>query len=289
MVYAWGVGDMGESPPANGAPADKANATTGSKGGVKQQCAAKRNRFGWLGGLLSGIISGALVSFALTPTGHAVGVYAFQLDSKPTCGNPQWLMQVPDDQIFANSYYFSPDTLPYYGILHVPDYSIDGDLRTSWLQWWPTTNLNQGNQSYNYITWSFPHSYDIRLICIINGWTEDSNTYESTLPIGKATIYSSYASNSKLRTYRLCPITTAELKDYIRAYTYQWQGVSFGCATNTITLQIDSVARTSIKDRLGHLDMVPEPRPYNQISMPLVGLSEVRFYYAPAILSHMPY
>lgn len=284
---------MDGNPPANSAAAGKANAASGSKDDANQQCAAKRSRFGWLGGLISGlisgIISGAVVSFALTPTGHAFGVYVFQRDPTPNCSNPQWLMQVPDDQIFANSYYFSPDTLHYYGILHIPDYSIDGDLRTSWLQWWPTTNMNQGNQSDNYITWSFPQKYAIRLICIIDGWTEDSNTYESTLPISKATIYSSYVSNSKVRTYQLCPIIIAHLKDYINAYTYQWQGVPFDCAANSITLQIDGVAGTSIKDRVGHLDMVPEPSPNSNISAPLVGLSEVRFYYAPSFLSHLRY
>ena len=280
---------MGGNSPANSASAGKANAASGSKGSANQQGALKRNRFGWLGGLISGIVSGALVSFALTPTGHALGVYAFQADPTPNCGNPQWLMQVPDDQIFANSYYFSPDTLQHYDILHIPDYSTDGDLRTSWLQWWPTTNMNHGNHSYNYITWSFPHRYDIRLICIINGWTEDANTYESTLPIGKAVIYSSYLSNSKVQAYRLCPIATAQLKDYINAYTYQWQGVSFDCAANSITLQIGGVARASIKDRAGHLDRVPEPSPNTNIGVSLVGLSEVRFYYAPAILSHLPY
>ncbi len=280
---------MGGNPSANSASAGKSNAASGNKGGANQQGTAKRSRLGWLGGLISGIISGALVSFALTPTGHAFGVYALQADPTPSCGNPQWLMQVPNDQIFANSYYFSLDTLQHYGILHVPDYSIDGDLRTSWLQWWPTTNMNHGNQSDNYITWSFPQEYNIRLICIIDGWTEDSNTYESTLPIGKATIYSSYVSNSQVSTYRLCPITIAQLKDYINAYTYQWQGVSFDCAANSITLQIDSVAGSSMKDRMGHLDMVPEPLSNSNISAPLVGLSEVRFYYAPSFLSHLPY
>ena len=279
---------MAGNPPANSAPAGKTNAASGSKGGANQQDSSKRSRFGWLSGLISGVISGALVSFALTPTGHALGVYAFELDPTPNCNNPQWLMQVPDDQIFSNSYYFSPDTLPYYGILHVPDSSTDSNLRSSWLQWWPTANMNGGNRSDNWITWSFPHKYDIRLVCIIDGWTEDSNTYQSTLPIGKATIYSSYASNSKVGIYQLCPPIATQFADFINNYTYQWQATSFNCATNSITLRIDSVDKTSTKARVGHLDMVPEPPPNNKIKMPLVGLSEVRFYYAPAILSHLP-
>lgn len=279
---------MTGNPPANSGPAGKANAASGGKGDPNQQGSSKRNRFGWLGGLISGVISGALVSIALTPTGHAMGVYAFRVDPVPNCSNPQWLMQVPDDQIFSDSYYFSPDTLPYYGILHVPDSSTDSNLRSSWLQWWPTTNMNGGNQSDNWISWSFPHKYDIRLICVINGWTEDNNTYQSALPIGKATIYSNYASNFKVKDYQLCPPITAHLADFINNYTYQWQAVPFGCATNSITLQIDNVDETSVKARTGHLDMVPEPPPNNKIKAPLVGLSEVRFYYAPAILSHLP-
>jgi hypothetical protein len=247
------------------------------------------HRFKWLGGFISGVISGLIVSFVLTPTGRAAGIYATQLDPEPSCSNPQWLMQLPDDQIFPDSYYFSPDTLPYYKILHTPDYSVDGSLRTAWLQWWPTSNLNAGDTTKNYITWSFPHRYDIRLICIINGWQEDNNTNQSTLPIGKALVSSGYASNSKPPSYKLCPPVTTQLNDYIHTYTYQWQAVSFSCATNSVTLQIESVTASSMEARKGHLDSVPEPSPFSKIRAPLVGLSEVRFYYAPAVLSHLPY
>lgn len=283
---------MDESTPADTTATSEADAVPESIGDAGKEDTAERKRFGWIGGLIigvvSGIISGAVVSFALTPTGHALAVYVFQGHPTPSCDNPKWLMQVPDDQIFANSYYFSLDTLQDYKILHVPDYSVDGDLRTSWLQWWPTTNLNQGNQADNYITWSFTTKYSIRLICIVNGWTEDSTTYADTLPIGKATIYSSYASNAKVNNYQLCRVTPVQLNDYIYAYTYQWQGVSFHCSTNSISLQIDSVASSSIKDR-DDLDMVPEPGPNNKTKAPLVGLTEVRFYYAPSFLAHLPY
>jgi hypothetical protein len=259
-----------------------------NQGGVGNMAANQQRRFGWLGGFISGVISGLLVSFILTPTGHAAGVYVANLNSKPSCRNPQWLMQVPDDQIFSDSYYFSADTLPYYGIQHTPDYSVDGDLRTAWLQWWPTTDLNAGDDTKNWITWSFPHSYDVRLICIINGWQADHETNIETLPISRALISSGHASNSEIPNYKLCPPVASRLDDYLHAYTYQWQPVSFSCNTNSVTLTIESVAASSEAARKKSLDKVPEPL-LAKTKRPLAGLSEVRFYYAPAILSHLPY
>jgi hypothetical protein len=60
----------------------------------------------WFSGIVPGVISGAIVTFAITATGHSSGVRLLQmvrLAKPPTCTNPGWLMQVPDDQILANS------------------------------------------------------------------------------------------------------------------------------------------------------------------------------------------
>jgi hypothetical protein len=243
---------------------------------------------GVVAGLMSGIISSALVAFALTPTGSATTILVFHAHPRPSCANPQWLLQIPDDDIFANSYFFALDTIPHYGLLHPPDLSVDGSLETAWLQWWPTTNLQPGN-SYDYITWGFPHSYHVRLICVVDGWTEDNNTYRDTLPIGAATVYSSPRNFiSPPPQSDRCRPSDVIFKDYIDSYAYRWQGVAFSCNTDSVTLRIDGVSAASMKARLGSLVPAPEPPPDQHVSLPLVGLTEVRIYYAPSILSFVP-
>jgi hypothetical protein len=62
----------------------------------------------WFSGIASGLISGAIVTSAITATGHSTGIRLMQMVSlakPPTCANPGWLLQVPDDQILANSWY----------------------------------------------------------------------------------------------------------------------------------------------------------------------------------------
>jgi hypothetical protein len=242
-----------------------------------------------MGGFFSGIISGLIVAFALTPTGHASGTYILGRDPRPNCSNPQWLLKVPDDQIFASSYYFTYDTIPLYGILHDPSLSIDGNLRTAWLQWWPTTDLNNNIILNSNITWTFPNSYNIRLICIIDGWTEDSHTYAKTLPIGSATIYSAIAGSTPPRASPLCAKRAASFTDYIqKGDSYQWQGFEFSCKTKNVTLAIDGVSKASEKAR-DKLDLVPDTSLPGNAKEPLVGISEINFYYAPSVLSHLPY
>lgn len=130
----------------------------------------------------SGVISGAIVTFAITATGHSTGMRIWQMvhgTKSPSCADPGWLLQVPDDPILANSWYATRDSLPHYGTLHTPDLTVDNNVRTAWLQWWPTSGLSKSVSSGNYITWSFAQSYDIRLVCILNGWAEDSTTFNS--------------------------------------------------------------------------------------------------------------
>jgi hypothetical protein len=110
------------------------------------------------------------------------------LTGSPSCNNPGWLLQVPDDQILANSWYAATDTLQNYGTLHTPDLTVDGNPRSAWLQWWPTSGLSTNPSSGNYITWQFARPYDIRLVCILNGWEEDSNTFGSVEPVKSVTI-----------------------------------------------------------------------------------------------------
>lgn len=246
----------------------------------------------WLSEIIVGVISGLIVAFAFTSTGHATGVYGadFFSRSKPTCENPQWLLRVPADQIFANSYYTALDTMPHSGILHSADLSIDNNPRTAWLQWWPINKSNNnGNADNNNIAWKFTLPYDIRLICIINGWTRDSVTYGSTLPIGDAIIFQP-SKKSAATVTKACgnePIKV-HFQDYInQGDSYDWKAVTMNCRTRRLALRIEDVSNASVRMRKNQLDMSPDPAQAN-ISEPLVGLSEVEFYYAPSYLSYVP-
>ena len=230
-------------------------------------------------GVASGLVSGALVTFSITATGHSVGVRMLQMvhwANAPSCTNPGWLLQVPDDQILANSWYAALDTLPHYETLHTPDLTVDGNVRTAWLQWWPTKGLSQNASSGNYITWSFAQPYDVRLACILNGWEEDSRTFNSVEPVKYVTMGDTAPG---------CNGTGKKLK--IHTYTYAWNQVqlSHSHSTRLLCLQIRHPYLLSKKQ----LDCAPGPNGYRRPCRVLTGLSEVRFYYSPAPLNWMPY
>jgi hypothetical protein len=240
---------------------------------------AKITKSSWVSGIASGLISGAIVTFAITATGHSTGVRLLQVASlakPPTCTNPGWLLQVPDDQILANSWYATLDTLPHYQTVHTPDLTVDGNVRTAWLQWWPTSGLSDYASSGNYITWSFAQPYDVRLVCILNGWEEDSTTFNSVEPVKYATMGNSAPGCSGTR-----------VKFKIHTYTYTWNQVqlSHSHSTRLLCLQISRPYRGNKK----RLDCVPGPKGHAKPCRILTGLSEIRFYYSPAPLNWMPY
>jgi hypothetical protein len=233
-----------------------------------------------------------MVAFFLSPTGQASATAMRDHLTKPTCDNPQWLMQVPDNEIFSNAYYVQHDTIPQYGIYHTPEDTVDGNLTTSWLQMWPSPTTSMGRKSSDYIEWTFSRSYDLRLICIVDGWTENSITYKETLPIGSTTVY---ATNPTIPPPNIgspvpisaCRASGAHFRDYnTRAdsvgFIYQWQPVAYRCLTRGIVLHIDSVAGASNRSGLALSEVINGKRE------PLVGLSEVRFYYCPALLCWLP-
>jgi hypothetical protein len=179
--------DSGGGP---GAAAPNFSEVPGSAAGAKEDRQRRKAKFGrivtsqWFVGIVSGLISGALVTFAITATGHSTGVRMLQmahLAPAPSCTDPGWLLQVPDDQILANSWYAQLDTVQHYGILHTADQTVDGNVRTAWLQWWPTAGLSKIPGSGNYISWSFAQPYDVRLACIL-----------LALPANRGSIYTGY-------------------------------------------------------------------------------------------------
>jgi hypothetical protein len=242
----------------------------------------------WVAGILTGLITGTLVAFFLSPTGQATLATIRGGFTKPTCSNPQGLLQVPSDQIFANAYYVQNDSIPGYGVYHSPGNSIDGNLGTSWLQVWPSYTTNLGKRSSDYIEWSFSQPHNVRLICVVNGWAENDITYRRTLPIGTATIYVTDSeippSSGSPRPSGVCSSRTTRFKDYLdregrTGFAYQWQPVEFHCVTDNIVFHIDRVSKAS-KLKRPDLALYQLPR----LVSPLTGLSEVRFYYCPLFL-----
>ena len=55
------------------------------------------------GRIVTGLASAVLVSFCLTPAGPATVIGAGRLLAAPGCGNPQWLVQVPQSTVVARS------------------------------------------------------------------------------------------------------------------------------------------------------------------------------------------
>lgn len=233
----------------------------------------------WFVGIVSGVISGAMVTFAVTATGHSTGVRMLemaQLASPPSCTDPGWLLQVPDDQILANSWYATVDTLRHHGTLHTPDLTVDGNVRTAWLQWWPTNGLSNNTSSGNYISWSFAQPYDIRLVCILNGWADDSTTFNSVAPVKSATM--GYSTPG-------CTGTRVNLSTHTFTYTWNQVKLSGYHSARELCLQI----RRTYPRRAKLLDCVSGPKGHERPCRTLTGLSEVRFYYSPALLNWVSY
>lgn len=248
----------------------------------------------WVIATATGLVTSIALSFYLSATGQAAMTAVRDGFAKPSCANPQWLLQVPDSEIFAHAYYEQKDVLRDFSLFHVAGNTVDGDVNTSWLQFWPSMSTARGEGSSDYIEWSFSHSYDVRLICVVNGWPEDRDTYTKTLPISTATIYSTDPNSTppisgSPRRAATCAVRQARFADYLDAhgnvrFADQWQPVSFHCITSDVVLRISSVSRASIAKRQSTL----ATSTLGDYAAPLTGLSEVQFYYCPVVLCGLP-
>lgn len=237
----------------------------------------------WICGILTGLITGALVTFAITPTGHSAEFRVLQMANSaksPSCTDPGWLLQVPDDQILTNSWFQAMDNVPDYKTLHTPDLTVDGNPRSAWLQWWPSTGIDDTPGHGNFISWSFAQSYNIRLVCILNGWDEDSHTFSSAETVKSVTIGNKAPG---------CSGTQKILT--IHSYTCTWNEVklSHSHPTKFLCLQITAPYHETRKtDNL--LTCAPVPQGSMGPSCRyLTGISEIRFYYSPSALNWVPY
>jgi hypothetical protein len=247
----------------------------------------------WAIATVTGVVTSIALAFYLSATGQAALTAAGDGFAKPSCANPQSLLQVPDSEIFAHAYYEQMDAVDNFKLFHVAGNTIDGDVNTSWLQFWPSWSTAQGKASSDYIEWSFAHSYDVRLICVVDGWPEDRNTYTQTLPISTAMIYSTDPSSipptvGSPRRSGTCAARQASFTDYLHAdstvtFADQWQSVRFHCVTSDLVLRVEGVSKASIANR-----PLLQKTTLQGYSEPVTGLSEVRFYYCPAILCWLP-
>lgn len=247
----------------------------------------------WVIGVATGLISGIVVAFYLSATGQAALTAVRHGFAKPSCNDPQWLLQVPDSNVFASAYYVQFDQLEGYGSFHSASNTLDGDLNTSWLQSWPSPTTYSGGRDSDYIEWSFAQAYNIRLNCVVDGWAADLPTYRSTLPIGTASVYVTDEGLPPMvgapRQSDICTSQHAGFQDYLHpdggvTSVYQWQPVYFHCKTSNVVLRIDGVSRRSVTLRNQYLAQSSFGGPQAH----LTGLSEIRFYYCPSALCWLP-
>ena len=219
----------------------------------------------------TGKIVGALLTTLLGVLGIVIGLWTtaggksaesyLTSSGTPTCANPKWLLQVPDSQIYANAFYVHE---PYSANL-----TIDGDQNTAWLQWWPTTDFNGNKPGDNNIEWDFsPFSYNLRLICIADGWNQDLLAYDSVELIRKATIV--LGGNG-------CPVYEKEFRNngFVGNSPAEWQQVEVLCRTSQVRLVVNSTYN-AVSPRCA-----TPPHEGTIGCLPLTGISEVRFYYSP--------
>jgi hypothetical protein len=114
----------------------------------------------WAIATVTGVVTSIALAFYLSATGQAAWTAVRDGLAKPSCANPQWLLQVPDSEIFAHAYYEQMDAVNNFNLFHVAGNTVDGDVNTSWLQFWPSWSTAQGKASSDYIEWSFAHSYN---------------------------------------------------------------------------------------------------------------------------------
>lgn len=180
-----------EETDASGGTESTSVSTTDTSGAKIRLWKRLKSVFGnnWVIGVATGLISGIVVAFYLSATGQAALTAVRNRLARPSCSDPQWLLQVPDSNVFASAYYLQFDHLEGYSSFHSASNTVDGDLNTSWLQSWPSPTTYSGARDSDYIEWSFAQAYNIRLICVVDGWAADLPTYRSTLPIGTASVY----------------------------------------------------------------------------------------------------
>lgn len=216
-----------------------------------------------IGKVISAFVAGTGLVLAISSTAGGKSTESYVMGSgTPSCADPKWLLQVPDSQIYASAFY-----------VHEPfsaNKTVDGDQNTAWLQWWPTTDFAGNKPGLNYIQWIFsPSTYNLRLICVADGWNQDIVAYDSTKPIRAATIR--FGGNG-------CPVyqKTFSNNGFAGGLPAEWQQVNVLCRTSQVRLVVDSTYNA-----VTPLCVAPPSNMGTAKCEPLTGISEIRFYYSP--------
>ncbi len=219
---------------------------------------------GAIGSALLAVL-GILIGLWATSGGKAVGSYVLQ-SGTPTCSNPKWLLLVPENntQITAHAFYEYMD--------HTARLTVDEDPTTAWLQWWPTTGFKDNTPQDNRIHWYLSNAYDLRLICIVDGWPKNNPSYTRTEPIQKATID---------LMNKGCPSYNKTFTDNI----WGWQQVRVACRTSDVVLYVRSTFRSAQTPYCARPPRGAGPTDCRA----LTGISEIKFYYSPDALTSAPW
>lgn len=218
-------------------------------------------------GLLLSIL-GIALTLILTQTGQSIKNYIANPARKATCLHPRWLLPVPDNQISVSAFYVPRP--------HFANKTVDGNPNTAWLQWWPTTDFYGYEQGDNYIQWNLPNTYNLRLICVMDGWTQDTLTYHATEPVRKAAID---LLNKHCARY--------SKTFYNKGFATIWQPVRVYCKASKVRLYVKSVYH---QQAIATPYCVPPPLGTEANGCRrLTGISEIKFYYSPGPLSAVPW
>ena len=113
--------------------------------------------------------------------------------------------------------------------------------------------------------------YNLRLICIVDGWTQDNLTYNSTEPIRQATID---------LLSKQCPFYDKTFNN--NGFDIVWQPVRVSCDTSQVRLYLNSVYGAGSK---APMCVPPPPGTKAAGCRELTGISDIRFYYSPVPIS----
>ena len=89
----------------------------------------------------------------------------------PTCGNPRGLVQVTPERVSGNAK--PADRFPIKGLVtYQPSNLVDGNTSTAWVE--DRKGLGLGSE----VDLHFDHSVDLRLVCVVNGYSQSWDLYK---------------------------------------------------------------------------------------------------------------
>jgi hypothetical protein len=165
-------------------------------------------------------------------------------DGYPSCSDPGWLREVKPTVSHAQKQVSDE---------YAPENTLDDDVRTAWMEKW------RGDGGPDFIGWQFARRFNIRLVCIRNGWTRDTAVYNGT-GRPKSVRLVGYKKSKEIKSCGKVHRFDADARDY-KAY----QTLRFAC---------DRASGAGLYIRSGY---PPDGQPL--LTGTYVAISDVRFYY----------